>query len=371
VSLRVAIVGCGKIADSHVAQIRRLPGCDIVGVCDREDLMARQLAQRFGIERHFDDVGVLLAEARPDVVHIATPPQSHFEIARQCLEHGAHLYVEKPFTLNAADAEELIALAERRGRLLTVGHDAQFSHAARRMRELVRIGYLGEPVVHMESYYGYDLGNTTYAQAFLRDRDHWVRKLPAGLLQNVISHGVARIAEFLRGDRARVISHGFVSPRLQTLGAADVYDELRVIIVDEYQTTAYFTFSSQARPVLNHFRIFGSKNGLAVDERQQTVVKLRGAAFKSYAEQFVPPLVFAKQYLANAAHNARLFLTNDFHMDAGKKHLIAALYRSILDGSPAPIPSREILMTARLMDSIFEQLGDSASLAWREEGVSC
>ena len=45
-SLRVAIVGCGKIADAHAAQIRRIPGCDLVGVCDREELMARQLAER-------------------------------------------------------------------------------------------------------------------------------------------------------------------------------------------------------------------------------------------------------------------------------------------------------------------------------------
>ena len=54
-SLRVAIVGCGKIADAHAEQIRRIKGCDIVGVCDREDLMARQLAERFTVERMAKD----------------------------------------------------------------------------------------------------------------------------------------------------------------------------------------------------------------------------------------------------------------------------------------------------------------------------
>src|SRR5207245_8294239 len=152
--LRVAIVGCGKIADAHAEQIRRLAGCDIVGVCDREELMARQLAERFKVERYFDDLGELLEEARPDVVHITTPPQSHFEIARQCLGHGCHVYVEKPFTLDAREAEELVRLAERRELRLTVGNDAQFSPATRRMRELIRDGYLGDAVVDMESYYG-------------------------------------------------------------------------------------------------------------------------------------------------------------------------------------------------------------------------
>src|SRR5439155_19465493 len=98
-SLRVAIVGCGKIADAHAAQIRRMPQCDLVGVCDREELMARQLAERFGAKRCFVDLDDLLREATPDVVHITTPPQSHFDIARRCLEHGSHVYVEKPFTL--------------------------------------------------------------------------------------------------------------------------------------------------------------------------------------------------------------------------------------------------------------------------------
>src|SRR2546422_7053055 len=106
--LRVAIVGCGKIADVHAEQIRRLAGCDIVAVCDREELMARQLAERFKVERYFDDLGRLLEESRPHVVHITTPPQSHFAIARQCLERGCHVYVEKPFTLDAREAEELV-----------------------------------------------------------------------------------------------------------------------------------------------------------------------------------------------------------------------------------------------------------------------
>ena len=124
--LRVAIIGCGKIADAHAAQIRGIKGCDLVGVCDREKLMARQLAERFEVPRCFDDLGQLLRDTRPDVVHVTTPPQSHLSLARLCLEHGSHVYVEKPFTVDAAEAETLISLAERRGLKLTVGHDAQF-----------------------------------------------------------------------------------------------------------------------------------------------------------------------------------------------------------------------------------------------------
>jgi len=96
--LRVAIVGCGKIADAHASQIRRIAGCEIVGVCDTEPLMAQQLFERFQVQAHFSDVTELLRCTRPDVVHITTPPESHFDLARFCLERGCHVYVEKPFT---------------------------------------------------------------------------------------------------------------------------------------------------------------------------------------------------------------------------------------------------------------------------------
>src|SRR2546427_4758297 len=84
--LKVAIVGCGKIADAHASQIQRVKGCEIVGVCDREGLMARQLYERFPVKRYYTDLPELLSAARPDVVHVTTPPESHYEIARCCLE---------------------------------------------------------------------------------------------------------------------------------------------------------------------------------------------------------------------------------------------------------------------------------------------
>src|ERR1700731_4246847 len=176
--LKVAIVGCGKIADSHAAQIQRIEGCEIVGVCDRELLMAKQLFERFPIKRYFTDINELLSEVRPDVVHITTPPEGHFEIAKLCLEQGCHVYVEKPFTVYAEQAQRLVDIADEKGVKLTAGHNDQFSHVARRMRALVQSGYLGGAPVHVESYYSYDLGDPSYARALLGDKDHWVRRLP-------------------------------------------------------------------------------------------------------------------------------------------------------------------------------------------------
>jgi predicted dehydrogenase len=356
IMLKVAIVGCGKIADSHASQIQRIEGCEMVGVCDREPLMARQLFERFPVKQYFSDLSELLLEARPDVVHITTPPDSHFPLAKLCLEHGAHVYVEKPFTIDEDEARELLAIADDKGLKITAGHDDQFGYAARRMRSLIQQGFLGGGPVHMESYYCYELGATAYSGALLGDKRHWVRRLPGQLLHNIISHGIARIAEHLTTDSPRVIAHGFVSPLLRSLGETEIIDELRVIISEEERTTAYFTFSSQMHPSLHQFRIYGLKNGLVMDHDQETVIKLRGKRFPSYAENFIPPLVFAKQYVGNLTRNVRSFLARDFHAKSGMKYLIESFYQSIVAGTPEPIPHREILLTARIMDAIFDQL---------------
>jgi predicted dehydrogenase len=353
--LRVAIVGCGKIADAHASQIQRIQGCEIVGVCDREELMAKQLYWRFRVKRCFTDLDELLNETRPHVVHITTPPQSHFAISKKCLEQGCHVYVEKPFTLNAEEAGKLIALARQKDLKITVGHDDQFRHGARRMRKLVQNGYLGGPPVHMESYYCYEIGGNGYASSLLADKQHWVRRLPGGLLHNVISHGIARIAEFLPTDTPQVIARGFVSPTLQKMGETEIFDELRVIILAEH-VTAYFTFSTQMRPCLHQFRIFGPRNGLLLDQDNETLVKLRGKRYKSYLEQFIPPVIFAGQYLGNSLGNFRKFILSDFHAKSGMKHLIESFYGSVTRGGALPISEREILLTARIMDAIFSQL---------------
>lgn len=214
----------------------------------------------------------------------------------------------------------------------------------------------------MESYFCYELGPGGYAGALLSDKNYWVRKLPGGLLHNVISHGIAPIAEHLSSEMPNVAACAFISPLLRSMGETELIDELRVIISEEQGTTAYFTFSSQMRPALHQFRIYGSKNGLVFDQDQETVIKLRGQRYVSYLEKFVPPVTMARQHVSNTGRNIRRFLARDFQMKSGMKYLIESFYRSVVQDSPVPIPYREIILTASIMDRIFSQIrGNSES----------
>src|SRR5436190_14713923 len=126
-SLTVAVVGCGQIADAHLNAIRSAPGARTIAVCDRYPDLARQAAERFDVPATFADFDRLLAEARPDVVHITTPPQTHAVLACQAIAAGAHVYVEKPFAVDEAEAERVFRAARAAGRLVCAGHDQLFA----------------------------------------------------------------------------------------------------------------------------------------------------------------------------------------------------------------------------------------------------
>jgi predicted dehydrogenase len=327
-----------------------------VGLCDREVLMARQLGERFRIADCFADVEEMLQKIHPEVVHITTPPQSHFSLGRQCLQAGSHVYLEKPFTVTADEAESLLELARASGLKLTAGHNLQFTLEMLEMRQLAAQDFLGGKPVHLESHFSYTLEDTTYIGPVLGSRNHWVRKLPGQLLHNILSHPVAKLAEFLDDELEQIVATAHQSPRLRSLGGQEVLDELRVMIRDRSGTTAYLCFSTQLRPGLNQLRVFGPANALVVDHGSGCVVRHPNRSSKSYLTFFLPPLRLAREHFRAGCRNIRNFLTRRLHQDAGMKELIERFYTSIRNDGPPPLPYREILLTARIMDQIFAEI---------------
>jgi len=355
--LKAAIIGCGKIAEAHAEVIKSYPSLvALVATCDKELLMARQLAERFGSKCFYDDLPKMLREEHPDVVHITTPPQSHYELAKTCLEAGSHVFVEKPFTVNAQEAEELINLAILRNLKLTIGTDEQFSPVALEMRQLIKSGWLGGLPTHMDVYYCYDLGDERYARAFLKNRSHWLWRLPGQLIQNIIPHAVMKFCEFMADDEVTVSARGFTSKLLQNLGELELKDELRAIVTDSNQTTAYLTFSTQIGPPLRQFLIFGPKNSLLLDQDHQALIKIPGKTYKSYLEKTIPLNNFARQYRQNMFHNIKLFLKREFQLKRGLYNLIRLFYQSIERDAPPPIPYEKIELCSKIIDEIIEQI---------------
>jgi hypothetical protein len=207
----------------------------------------------------------------------------------------------------------------------------------------------------LESYWSYDLGDLRYACAFLSNRTHWVRQLPGQLFHNIISHGIAKLAEFLDDELTEISATAQQSEQLRSLGAQEVLDELRVLIRDKHGTTAFFCFSTQIRG-LNQLHLYGPAGSLSADIITGSLIRNTNRSYKSYLTYFVPPMKAASEHFRNARVNMVNFLRRRLYQDFGMKELIERFYDTIRLGMPLPIPYREILVTARIMDEIFAQI---------------
>jgi len=145
--VRVAIAGTGNIAGDHAAALRALPGADLVGAADIDPARLAAFGAGHTVPELHTDLAGLLAAARPDLVHLCTPPGLHCEQAAQCLRAGVSVLAEKPPTLSLRELD-LLASAERPGGpwFATV-FQHRFGSAAGRLRALAAAGVLGRPLL--------------------------------------------------------------------------------------------------------------------------------------------------------------------------------------------------------------------------------
>ena len=145
-NVRVGAVGAGQWATRHhLPAVVDNPRATLVGVCDSDDVRAQAAAARFDVPVY--SLEELLRPELTDVVVISTPSGSHAALVRAALHAGVHVLVEKPFTVDPADAVELDQLATERGLTLMVGHTYQFSKAAGVLKGVLDRGELGDLVL--------------------------------------------------------------------------------------------------------------------------------------------------------------------------------------------------------------------------------
>lgn len=124
--IRCAVIGIGYLGKFHAEKYAALPGCRLVGVVDPDSDAAASVADRLGVP-WLNDYRDLLGKV--DAVSIVVPTSLHHQVARDFLEAGADVLVEKPITVTVEEADELIALAQERSRILMVGHLERFNAA--------------------------------------------------------------------------------------------------------------------------------------------------------------------------------------------------------------------------------------------------
>ena len=142
---RIAIIGAGWWATTaHMPAIQANPHATLVAICDRDEEKLAAAATAYGVTKSYTDLETMLASEALDGAIVVTNHASHYAVARRCLERGLHVLVEKPFTLYAADGRALVELAAQQGRELLVGYPYNYTPYARRSREVLQSGELGQ-----------------------------------------------------------------------------------------------------------------------------------------------------------------------------------------------------------------------------------
>src|SRR5688572_27604496 len=142
--MHVGVIGCGYWGPNLIRNLIASRRCDAITVCDANLENLARASERFPQLGFVANVEDLLADPSIEAVLIATPVSTHFPLAEACLSAGKHTFVEKPLTSSAADAEKLIALADREGVTLMVGHTFEFSPPVVKIKEIIESGSLGD-----------------------------------------------------------------------------------------------------------------------------------------------------------------------------------------------------------------------------------
>ncbi len=133
-TVRVGVVGTGYLGRLHARVLSEIPDATMVGFVEPNDEIAAEVVETLKLKR-FDSVGALAREL--DCAVVATPTTSHYDVARELLEAGVDVMVEKPITATADEAQRLIDLAAKHGRIVQVGHVERYNPAIEAVASLV------------------------------------------------------------------------------------------------------------------------------------------------------------------------------------------------------------------------------------------
>jgi predicted dehydrogenase len=141
--LRVAVAGAGYFCQFQLDGWTRIPGVELVGICNRDRAKAEALAVRFGVARVFGELAPMLEQTRPDLVDIVTPPLTHREYVGEAARRGLATICQKPFGRTHAEAQALVEAAQHAGIMLAVHENFRFMPHFREMKRLLDAGRLG------------------------------------------------------------------------------------------------------------------------------------------------------------------------------------------------------------------------------------
>ena len=139
-----AVIGMGYWGPNLARNFATADGCGLVMCCDKDRRRLEKIGRQYPAATMTDNVAEVLENKKVDIVSIATPVHTHYALAKEALTAGKHVLVEKPLTGSVAEAEELVDLARKNGRVLMVDHTFIYHPAVEKIKDAIRRGELGD-----------------------------------------------------------------------------------------------------------------------------------------------------------------------------------------------------------------------------------
>lgn len=345
-NLTSVLIGCGAIAREHLAALAELKSVEVAAVCDLSAARAEATAERFAIAKWYCNYEEMLAQIKPDLVHITTPPSVHFSIAKSCLTAGLNVLCEKPITVDYKDFALLKLLAIQNRCILMENQNLRFHSSIQRIQALIASGRLGD-VLEVQIFL---FLNVVGAGSPFVDENasHSALVLRGGVIGDFLPH-IAYLAHMFTGSvvdlRTIWTKHTANSP----LPA----DEFRGLIKGE-RATAYVDFSGNAQPNGFWVRVVGTRMYAETNLFEPPRLTLRRfRAGEPALMSLVDGIAEARDVLTGTVAGFWRKLAGTSSYD-GLPELIARIYSSLERREAQPIPLDEIDETARLVDSFTQ-----------------
>jgi predicted dehydrogenase/nucleoside-diphosphate-sugar epimerase len=186
-TLRVGIVGAGYISDYHIKAIIKQSNTEFIAICDLNEEIAKKAVAEHTDVKVYTDLQKMLDEQSLDVVHVLTQPDSHFNLASVIINAGCHVLLEKPVTVNSAQAQELKSLAESNNVKLAINHNFLFSRPFNDLKSVIESGQLG-PLKSVRVVWKKVLQQVNYGPWNL-----WMLREPHNILFETGSHSFSEL----------------------------------------------------------------------------------------------------------------------------------------------------------------------------------
>jgi predicted dehydrogenase len=340
--LRVAVVGCGFVAQKrHIPSFLRLKKkASICAVCDLNRDLARNVAAKFGIRAAYASLSEMLSNEKLDIVDICTPPQTHASVAVQTMEAGCNVLMEKPMALAVSDCDKMIRASHQHGVKLSVVHNQKFYPPFLEAQRLVETGAIGQLT-------GMRIMLLTPRAEYLAHENHWIHRLPGGIIGETGPHAVYLALTFVRN-----VENVNVYASKKTDYPWVLYDDYRIELQGK-DVTASIYISHANDYTAQEVDLLGTDCELKVDLQSMLLMRYRRRDLKQSTIAF-SSLNMANQMIRGIFSNAFGVMLHKTML--GHDIMIEKFVESVINGQPVPVTPEEGREVTRVLEEIVQRL---------------